>query len=126
MASVNKVIVVGNLGRDPEIRSLPSGDAIANISVATSYQGRDRNSGEPRELTEWHRIAFFGRLAEIVGQYLRKGASVYVEGRLHTRKYTDKDGVEKYVTDIIGEQMQMLGSAPARDEAASSTVVQEP
>src|SRR5450830_926513 len=109
MASVNKVIIVGNLGRDPEIRYMPSGDAIANIAVATSYKSKDRNTGEQKEVTEWHRISFFGRLAEIVGQYLKKGSSVYVEGRLQTRKYTDKDGVEKYATDIIAEQMQMLG-----------------
>ncbi|SFV04061.1 single-stranded DNA-binding protein [Pseudoduganella namucuonensis] len=109
MASVNKVIIVGNLGRDPEIRYMPSGDAIANIAVATSYKSKDRNTGEQKEQTEWHRISFFGRLAEIVGQYLKKGSSVYVEGRLQTRKYTDKDGVEKYATDIIAEQMQMLG-----------------
>ena len=109
MASVNKVIIVGNLGRDPEIRYMPSGDAIANIAVATSYKSKDRNTGEQKELTEWHRISFFGRLAEIVGQYLKKGSSVYVEGRLQTRKYTDKDGIEKYATDIVAENMQMLG-----------------
>jgi single-strand DNA-binding protein len=88
---------------------MPSGDAIANIAVATSYKSKDRNSGEQKELTEWHRISFFGRLAEIVGQYLKKGSSVYVEGRLQTRKYTDKDGIERYATDIIAENMQMLG-----------------
>ena len=109
MPSVNKVIIVGNLGRDPEIRYMPSGDAIANIAVATSYKSKDRNTGEQKELTEWHRISFFGRLAEIVGQYLKKGSSVYVEGRLQTRKYTDKDGIERYATDIIAENMQMLG-----------------
>src|ERR1051325_4098423 len=109
MASVNKVIIVGNLGRDPEIRYMPSGDAIANIAVATSYKSKDRNSGKQKDLTEWHRISFFGRLAEIVGQYLKKGSSVYVEGRLQTRKYTDKDGIERYATDIIAENMQMLG-----------------
>jgi len=109
MASVNKVIIVGNLGRDPEIRYMPSGDAIANIAVATSYKSKDRNTGEQKETTEWHRISFFGRMAEIVGQYLKKGSSVYVEGRLQTRKYTDKDGVEKYATDIVAENMQMLG-----------------
>lgn len=103
MASVNKCIIVGNLGRDPEVRYMPSGDAIANIAVATSYKPKDKP-----EITEWHRISFFGRLAEIVGQYLKKGSSVYIEGRLQTRKYTDKDGVEKYSTDIIAEQMQML------------------
>lgn len=109
MASVNKVIIVGNLGRDPEMRYMPSGDAIANIAVATSYRTKDRQTGEDKELTEWHRISFFGRLAEVVGQYLRKGSSVYVEGRLQTRKYTDKDGIERYATDIIAENMQMLG-----------------
>ena len=109
MASVNKVIIVGNLGRDPEIRYMPSGDAIANIAFATSYKSKDRQTGEQKELTEWHRISFFGRLAEIVGQYLKKGSSVYVEGRLQTRKYTDKDGIERYATDIIAENMQMLG-----------------
>ena len=109
-ASVNKVIVLGNLGRDPEVRYLNSGEAVANIAVATSYKSKDRNTGEQKEQTEWHRVAFFGKLAEIVGQYLKKGSSVYVEGRLQTRKYTDKDGVEKYATDIIAENMQMLGS----------------
>lgn len=128
MASVNKVIIVGNLGRDPEVRHMPSGDAIANIAVATSYKSKDRDTGEQKELTEWHRIAFFGRLAEIVGQYLKKGSSVYVEGRLQTRKYTDKDGIERYATDIIAESMQMLGSrqgasdsqAPAAAPAAGT------
>jgi single-strand DNA-binding protein len=88
---------------------MPSGDAIANIAVATSFKSKDRNTGEQKELTEWHRISFFGRLAEIVGQYLKKGSSVYVEGRLQTRKYTDKDGIERYATDIVAENMQMLG-----------------
>jgi len=105
MASVNRVIIVGNLGRDPEVRYTASGDAVANIAVATSYKPKDKDP-----VTEWHRISFFGRLAEIVGQYLKKGSAVYIEGRLQTRKYTDKDGVEKYATDIIGEEMQMLGS----------------
>lgn len=118
MASVNKVIIVGNLGRDPEIRYMPSGDAIANIAVATSYKSKDRNTGEQKEFTEWHRISFFGRMAEIVGQYLKKGSSVYVEGRLQTRKYTDKDGVEKYATDIIAETMQMLGGRAGSDDGA--------
>ena len=109
MASVNKVQIIGNLGRDPEIKYLPSGDALANIAVATSYKSKDKNTGEQTEKTEWHRISFFGKLAEIVGQYLKKGSSVYVEGRLQTRKYTDKDGVEKYATEIVAENMQMLG-----------------
>jgi len=128
MASVNKVIILGNLGRDPEVRYLPSGDAIANIAVATSYTQKDRNTGETKESTEWHRIAFFGRLAEIVGQYLKKGSSVYVEGRLQTRKYTDKDGVERYATDIIAESMQMLGG-PAnanRDAGQQAAAAQTP
>lgn len=105
---INKVILVGNLGRDPEVRYLPSGDPVANITIATSsrYKGKDGNQVEE---TEWHRVTFFGKLAEIVGQYLKKGRSVYVEGRLKTRKYTDKDGVEKYATDIIANEMQMLG-----------------
>lgn len=119
MASVNKVIIVGNVGRDPELRYSPSGDAIANLAVATSFKSKDRNSGEQKELTEWHRIAFFGRLAEIVGQYLKKGSSVYVEGRLQTRKYTDKDGVERYSTEIIAENMQMLGGRQGLGEGAA-------
>jgi single-strand DNA-binding protein len=121
MASVNKVIIVGNLGRDPEIRYMPSGDAIANIAVATSYKSKDKNTGEQKELTEWHRISFFGRLAEIVGQYLKKGSSVYVEGRLQTRKYTDKDGIERYATDIIAENMQMLGGRQGMGDAGGGS-----
>lgn len=109
MSSVNKVIIIGNLGRDPEVRYMPSGDAIANVAVATSYKSKDKSTGEQKEHTEWHRIAFFGRLAEVVAQYVKKGSSIYVEGRLQTRKYTDKDGAEKYATDIIAENMQMLG-----------------
>jgi len=118
MASVNKVIIVGNCGRDPEMRYMPSGDAIANLAVATSYKSKDKNTGEQKELTEWHRISFFGRLAEIVGQYIKKGSSIYIEGRLQTRKYTDKDGVEKYATDIIAETMQMLGGKQGDDSSA--------
>ena len=109
MASVNKVIIVGNLGRDPETRYMPSGDAVTNINVATTDRYKDKHSGEMREATEWHRISFFGKLAEIAGQYLKKGSQVYVEGSLRTRKYTDKDGVEKYATEIRAETMQMLG-----------------
>jgi single-strand DNA-binding protein len=109
MASVNKVIIVGNLGRDPETRYMPSGDAVTNINVATTDRYKDKQSGEMREATEWHRISFFGKLAEIAGQYLKKGSQVYVEGSLRTRKYTDKDGVEKYATEIRAETMQMLG-----------------
>ncbi len=110
MASVNKVIVVGNLGRDPEMRSFPSGDQVANVTIATTDKWKDKQTGEMKEATEWHRVVFNGRLAEIVGQYLRKGSQVYVEGSLRTRKWTDKDGVEKYTTEIRADQMQMLGS----------------
>ena len=109
MASVNKVILVGNLGRDPEVRYTPDGAAIASISIATTSKYKNK-TGEMVEETEWHRVTFFGRLAEIAGEYLKKGRAVYVEGRLKTRKYTDKDGVEKYATDIIASEMQMLGS----------------
>jgi single-strand DNA-binding protein len=110
MASVNKVIIVGNLGRDPETRYMPSGDAITNIAVATTDKWKDKATGEQKEATEWHRISFFGKLAEIAGQYLKKGSQVYIEGKLRTRKYTDKDGVEKYSTEIVADSMQMLGS----------------
>ena len=109
MASVNKIIIVGNLGKDPEVRYAPSGSAICSITVATSRQWKDKNSGERQEETEWHRITFFDRMAEIAGEYLKKGRPVYVEGRLKTRKYTDKDGVEKYATDIVATEMQLLG-----------------
>ena len=110
MASVNKVIIVGNLGRDPEMRTFPSGDQVANVTIATTDKGKDKQSGEMREATEWHRVVFNGRLAEIAGQYLRKGSQVYVEGSLRTRKWTDQSGVEKYSTEIRADQMQMLGS----------------
>ena len=110
MASVNKVIVVGNLGRDPETRYMPSGDAMTNIAVATTDKWKDKATGEQKEATEWHRIAFFGKLAEIAGQYLKKGSQVYIEGKLRTRKWTDKDGVEKFTTEIIADSMQMLSS----------------
>ena len=110
MASVNKVIIVGNLGADPETRYLPSGDAVTSIRVATTDRYKDKQTGETKEATEWHRISFFGKLAEIAGQYLKKGSQVYVEGSLRTRKYTDKDGIEKFATDIRGDTMQMLGS----------------
>jgi single-strand DNA-binding protein len=127
MASVNKVIIIGNLGRDPETRYMPSGDAVTSITVATTDKWKDKGSGEQKEATEWHRISFFGRLAEIAGQYLKKGSQVYVEGKLKTRKYTDKDGVEKYATDIVADTMQMLGSrqgagggAPMGDDYGSA------
>ena len=124
MASVNKVILVGNLGKDPETRYAPSGDAICNITLATTDTWRDKATGEKREATEWHRVVFFGKLAEIAGQYLRKGSQVYVEGSLRTRKWQDKDGQDRYTTEIRADEMKMLGSrqgmggegAPARNE----------
>jgi single-strand DNA-binding protein len=109
MASVNKVILVGNCGRDPEIRYLPSGQAVANVSLATSSRRKDKNTGEMVEETQWHRVTFFDRLAEIAGEYVKKGRPLYVEGRLVYRKYTDKDGIEKQSTDIIATEMQLLG-----------------
>ena len=110
MASINKVIIVGNLGRDPENRYLPSGEQVTGIAVATTDRWRDKATGEQKEATEWHRISFFGKLAEIAGQYLKKGSQVYIEGRLRTRKYPDKDGIDRYATEIIADTMQMLGS----------------
>lgn len=109
MASVNKVILVGNLGADPEVRYMPSGDAVANIRLATTDRYKDKQSGEFKEMTEWHRVSFFGRLAEIVNEYLKKGSSVYIEGRIRTRKYQAQDGTERYSTEIVADQMQMLG-----------------
>ncbi|HEP6431229.1 single-stranded DNA-binding protein [Burkholderia cenocepacia] len=109
MASVNKVILVGNLGADPEVRYLPSGDAVANIRLATTDRYKDKASGDFKEMTEWHRVAFFGRLAEIVSEYLKKGSSVYIEGRIRTRKWQGQDGQDRYSTEIVAEQMQMLG-----------------
>ncbi|MEO8006481.1 MAG: single-stranded DNA-binding protein [Betaproteobacteria bacterium] len=131
MASVNKVILVGNLGRDPEVRYMPSGDAVANITIATTETWKDK-AGEKQEQTEWHRVAMFGKTAEIAGEYLKKGSQVYIEGRLQTRKWTDKEGQERYTTEIRADRMQMLGSrsggsermpppddeAPARSSAA--------
>jgi len=110
MASVNKVIIVGNLGRDPEMRTFPSGDRVANVTIATTDTWKDKNSGEKKEATEWHRVVFNGRLAEIVGEYLKKGSQIYVEGSLRTRKWTDKDGIEKFTTEIRADEMKMLGS----------------
>ena len=110
MASVNKVILLGNLGRDPETRYTTGGDAVTNLNIATSEQWKDK-SGEKQERTEWHRVVLFGRQAEIAAEYLKKGRSVYIEGRLQTRKYTDKDGVEKYSTEIVGDRMQLIGGS---------------
>lgn len=112
MASLNKATLIGNLGRDPEVRYMPSGDAVTNLAIATTEKWKDKNTGEQKEATEWHKVVFFGKQAEICGQYLRKGSQVYVEGKLKTRKYTDKDGIEKYSTEITGEEMKMLGSRP--------------
>jgi single-strand DNA-binding protein len=109
MASVNKVILVGNLGAEPEVRYLPSGDAVANIRLATTDRYKDKASGEFKEMTEWHRVSFFGRLAEIVSEYLKKGSSVYIEGRIRTRKWQAQDGTDRYSTEIVADQMQMLG-----------------
>jgi single-strand DNA-binding protein len=123
MASVNKVIVIGNLGRDPEVRYTPSGSAVCNVSVATTRTWKNKESGDKQEETEWHRVVFYDRLAEIAGEYLKKGRPVYVEGRLKTRKWQDKEGKDTYTTEIIAEQMQLLGSregmgggAPAGDD----------
>ncbi len=109
MASINKAIIVGNIGKDPEVRYAANGDAICNITVATSESWKDKSTGEKKEATEWHRISFFGKLAEIAGQYLKKGSQVYVEGSIRTRKWTDKEGQERYTTEIRGDQMVMLG-----------------
>ena len=127
MASVNKVIIIGNLGKDPETRYMPNGEAITNITVATTESWKDKSSGEKKEQTEWHRVTFYRRLAEVAGQYLKKGSQVYVEGRLQTRKWTDKDGADRYTTEIIADEMKMLGSrqgagggAPMDDDYGSA------
>ena len=133
MASVNKVILVGNLGRDPEVRFLPDGTAAATLSVATSERWRDKQTGEMREQTEWHRVVFFGRAAEVVGEYLKNGAPVYVEGSIRTRKWTDKNGQERYTTEIRGDVMKMIGprgdqseqqAAPAAPQRANGGAAQ--
>lgn len=137
MASVNKVILLGNLGKDPEIRYLPSGMAIANVSLATTSKRKDKATGETIEETQWHRVQFFDRLAEIAGEYLKKGMPVYIEGRLKYGKYTDQAGVEKYTTDIVADQMQMLGQrqdaggesqapSPQRQQAAPRRAAAQP
>ena len=110
MASLNRVMLIGNLGADPEMRYLPSGDAVANIRIATTESWKDKASGEKKEETEWHRVSFFGKLAEITGEYLKKGSAVYVEGRIKTRKWQDKDGQDRYSTEVVADRMQMLGS----------------
>ncbi|HUS25634.1 MAG TPA: single-stranded DNA-binding protein, partial [Candidatus Binatia bacterium] len=113
---INKVILVGNLGKDPETRSLPSGEAVTNITVATSDSWKDKQTGEQKEKTEWHQVVFFKRLAEIAAQYLKKGSQVYIEGRLRTRKWQDKEGQERYTTEIVADRMQMLGSRSGSGE----------
>lgn len=125
MASVNKVILVGNLGRDPETRYMPNGEAVTNVTIATTDTWKDKATGEKKEATEWHRVVFYRKLAEIAGQYLKKGSQVYIEGSLRTRKWQDKEGQERYTTEIIADTMQMLGSrqgsgeAPAREREAA-------
>ena len=123
MASLNKVLLIGNLGADVESRYMPSGEAVANIRLATTDRYKDKASGEFKEITEWHRVAFFGRLAEIAIEYLKKGSSVYLEGRIRTRKWTDQQGQERYSTEIIADQMQMLGG---RAEGGASAESQHP
>lgn len=124
MASVNKVILVGNLGKDPETRYAPEGGAITNITMATTLTWKDKTSGDKKEETEWHRVSFFGRLAEIAGEYLKKGSPCYVEGRLRTRKWTDKEGHDRYTTEIVADSMQLLGSK--RDSGGDSAMREPP
>ena len=117
MASINKVMLIGNLGKDPEIRYMPSGDAIANLTLATTENWKDKQ-GEKQERTEWHRVSMFGRLAEIAGEYLKKGSSVYIEGKLQTRKWQDKDGNDRYTTEIVANEMKMLGGRASGGDAS--------
>ncbi len=117
MASLNKIMLIGNLGKDPEMRYLPNGDAVCNITVATSEQWKDKQTGDKKESTEWHRVVFFRRLAEIAGEYLKKGSSVYVEGSIKTKKWQDKDGNDRYTTEIVGNEMKMLGGKAGQDDA---------
>jgi single-strand DNA-binding protein len=126
MSSVNKVILIGNLGKDPEVRYAPSGSAIANITLATSRSWKDKTSGERQEETEWHRVVFFDKLAEVVGQHLKKGSKVYVEGRLKTRKWADKDGVEKYTTEVMAGELTMLGDRATQDGSPAQSKAPAP
>jgi len=121
---INKVIIVGNLGNDPELKAMPSGNAVTNISVATSESWKDKTTGQPQERTEWHRIVFFNKLAEIAGEYLKKGSQVYVEGSLRTRKWQDQSGQDRYTTEIVGSEMQMLGGRA--DGAGNAPQPQQP
>ena len=125
MASVNKVILVGNLGADPETRYMPSGDAVTNLRIATTDKWKDKTSGEIKEATEWHRVSMFGKVAEIAAKYLRKGSTVYIEGKLQTRKWTDQSGVEKYSTEIRADQMQMLGGRGPVGDAGEQQPVRQ-
>ena len=118
MASVNKVILIGNLGADPETRYMPNGDAVCNIRVATTESWKDKQSGDKKEITEWHRVVFYRKLAEIAGQYLKKGSQVYLEGRIRTRKWTDKEGQERYTTEIEANEMHMLGGKREGEQSA--------
>ena len=120
MASVNKVIIVGNLGKDPEVRYTPNGDSVTNVTIATTDTWKDKGTGEKKEATEWHRVVLFRRLAEVAGQYLKKGSQVYIEGRIRTRKWQDKDGQERYTTEIEAEEMKMLGSRQGQGEPSPS------
>lgn len=119
MASVNKVILIGNLGQDPEVKYMPSGGAVTNVSIATTDTWTDKNTKQRQERTEWHRVVFFNRLAEIVGEYLRKGSPVYIEGRLQTRKWQDQSGQDRYTTEIIADRMQMLGGRPSGGDSSN-------
>ena len=123
---VNKVILVGNLGADPEVKYMPNGNAVANVTVATSETWKDKNTGEAKEKTEWHRVVFFRRLAEVVGEYLTKGSKVYVEGKLQTRKWQDNNGVDRYTTEIIANEMQMLGGRSNGGGASSAGPASRP
>jgi len=123
---VNKVIIVGNLGRDPEVRYTPSGTAVANLTIATSEAWKDKQSGENVEKTEWHRIVMYQRLAEISGEYLRKGSKVYIEGRLQTRKWQDKNGQDRYTTEIVAQEMQMLDSKGTSNQASAPSSMERP
>jgi single-strand DNA-binding protein len=120
MSSVNKVILIGNLGQDPEVRHFPNGDAVANLSIATSEKWKDKQTGEAKEHTEWHRVVLFKRQAEVAGEYLKKGAKVYIEGSLRTRKWTDKEGVDKYTTEIAATVLKMLGGAEAGGSSSNA------
>jgi len=123
MRGVNKVILIGNIGQDPEVKHLPSGGAVTNVSIATSETWKDKNTGQPQERTEWHRVVFFNRLGEIAGEYLKKGSKVYIEGRLQTRKWQAQDGTDRYSTEIVADQMQMLDGA--RNDGQQSQPAQQ-